>query len=335
MNRREVLKAGGLAGLLAAFSEGLVQTTTAQSLDTASSEYLHSVDFGFTGRYSQNALNNLYNPVLGQQPVPLPPHIFLYYHDNKFVKPQEILLTAKPAKYKLDATLHAFGISKRQQYIFKKVGADLQLGFNIGAPVHDDNLTWVFLSAVNVFLQKDEKGREQQLNDFKNHKPTENLRPQNQIVISEGKVDLQVSALGQRKQGLWTKIFGGASAVLNTPIFAALALPSLVKEALSFVNNTLKVLSDQEKLVKVWETKPITFAVHTGASKEDSYNLAQGYWVTIDRQYAVEHDFLAGHSLDIDGQSFNILPDRNPKSQPIDANYLVTYLNLTEEKPSS
>src|SRR5258708_2149780 len=177
MNRREMLTAGGLTRAVAVFSDVLGQTTARQSHGTAErSQYRQSVNFGLTGHYSNDVLDQAYNPGLGLENVPtqaLPPHIFLLYQDNKFIRPSEVPLTNKPGKYKLDATLQAFGISQSNQNVFKNLQSNLQLGFNVGATLsNNDTLSWLFMSAINVFLQRDNKGRQQQLTDFKNYKPT-------------------------------------------------------------------------------------------------------------------------------------------------------------------
>jgi len=104
---------------------------------------------------------------------------------------------------------------------------DLQLGINVAAPSSggQDKLTWLFMNAVDVFLQKP-SDVPAQLSKFKNYSPTADLKPSSKISISEGVVDLQVTAFGQKKDSFWKELFGFAAKVLDSPLFAARSVKS-------------------------------------------------------------------------------------------------------------
>jgi hypothetical protein len=329
MRRRDFLE----GGTLASFYTLLAHPPTVEAKTTGKTN-LSSFHYNFTTPYKKVSVLNAYaSSNAGEEsPVPLPPQVLLHYNGTKFQKPSELesLLPATTPKYQLDADLYSFGTSSRNANIFKKLNADLQLSFNVGAGSGDDLLSWLFMSAIDVFFEKNEAGRKQKLAKFKDYKPTSNLKPQSKIIIPEGKLNLQVSALGQRRDSIWAKIFGIAKAIAGSPLLGTLAIPNLVFESLEFVSKVFTTVTTQDKVVKVWETNPLRFALNKAALKDADFPFVEGFWVSVDREFALDTKYLQNHSLDKDTQGFQILgPDSRT---PIDANYLVTKLTLKEMK---
>src|SRR5260221_1531356 len=136
------------------------------------------------------------------------PYVYAFYdeHANKFVSPLDITPTSKAGAYTLTSTLHSFNIKTGVQKQFAKLQNQLQLGFNPTAPVtNSDNLTSVFMHAINIFLAKP-ADQPQQLTKFTGgaNDPTGvTLQATPKVSIPKGTVNLQVTAFGQRKDGPW------------------------------------------------------------------------------------------------------------------------------------
>ena len=261
--------------------------------------------------------------------------MFLYYDKDakKFVNPTEVKPTLDSGNYELDAVLHAFNISKASANNFSNLKQDLQLGLNFATPTHDgqDKLTWLFMNAIDVFLQKP-ANVSSQLSKLNNYNPTGSLTPSSKVTVSKGVLDLQVTAFGQKKVSFWRKLFDILSKVADNPLIAAFGIPSLVKASVDFVDKSLNMLETQDNLVSLWETRPTTFGIDKTAT-DQFYFLKSGPWVTIDSNFATNNNYLEkGFGLDILGQSFQIMDTSGAKPTPIDANYLVTTLTF---KPSA
>lgn len=96
------------------------------------------------------------------------PYVYAYYDEKqkKFTNPLEITPTLKAASYTLESTLRSFNIRRTDQANFRNLKNQVQLGFNATAPVtKSDQLTWVFMNAIDIFLAKD-KDRPDQLTQF-------------------------------------------------------------------------------------------------------------------------------------------------------------------------
>lgn len=260
------------------------------------------------------------------------PYVYASYDETakKCVSPLDITPSSKAGAYNLTSTLHSFNIKTDVQKQFAKLQNQAQLGFNATAPViNSDNLTWVFMNAINIFLAKP-ADQSQQLTKFTGdaNDPTGvTLQANPKVSIPKGTVNLQVTAFGQRKDGPWKKLFDIIAGVVKSPIISNVSkgfgIPGLATEALQFVDHVIDVYTQQEKLVTLWQTGSLEFAVHQGASARFKFN--PGLWTTIDSDYAQASSFLDGHTVDLKFNSFRIM-DKAGKA--VDASYLVTDLKL-------
>ena len=259
------------------------------------------------------------------------PYVYAYYDEGqkKFNNPLEIAPTLAAASYTLESTLHSFNIRKADQDNFRNLKNQVQLGFNATAPVtKSDQLTWVFMNAIDVFLAKD-KNRPDQLTKFtKDNGNGTALQSNPKVSVVNGLVSLQVTAFGQKRDGFWKKFFDFVTAAAGSAIISDVSkgfgIPGLATDALKFVDHVIDVFADQEKLVPLWKTGSLEFAVHDQAKAR--FKMKPGLWVTIDSDYAQQTNFLEGHSVDLQYQSFRIT---DKQAKPIDANYLLTELKFS------
>jgi hypothetical protein len=287
--------------------------------------------YQLTSRYSDESARAQFTSS-GPSPE-LPPHIYLHFDTKakRFITPQDIEPDLTPGKYQLNAELTAFNMSQTTRQQFRQIdqNKDLQLTLNVAAPQsgdESDTLSWLFMNAIDIFGNKSDV--QQRLTKFsENNKLTASLKPISRIMIPQGEVDLQVVALGQEKVGGWKKLFTILSKISATPIFASFGLPALVPEVLQFVNQSLNVMAANEKLVEIWRTKRLPFGILKDTDAE--FKLKKGYWVIVDREYALNNRMLQNHKVDEYGQSLSLVRSDN---QPVDANYLVTNLKLTQGK---
>jgi hypothetical protein len=258
------------------------------------------------------------------------PYVYAFYDESakKFVSPLDIVTSSPAGAYTLTSTLHSFNIKGDVQKQFAKLQNQVQLGFNATAPVtNSDSLTWVFMNAINIFLAKPADQATQLTKFTSGANDGTTLQANPKVSIPKGTVNLQVTAFGQKKDGPWKKFFDIIAGVVKSPIISDVSkgfgIPGLATEALQFVDHVIDVYTQQEKLVTLWQTGSLEFAVHKGANAR--FKLNPGLWTTIDSDYAQSSNFLEGHTVDLKFNSFRIL-DKNAKA--VDASYLVTDLKL-------
>ncbi|MCU1252216.1 MAG: hypothetical protein JWQ49_5245 [Edaphobacter sp.] len=334
MERRDFLAGSSMAAVVSVLSEANLM---AQPQRAASPTNLKST-FNLTAPYDTDLAISAYTGQRGGAPsTNLPPQVFLYY-DNAaatptFVNPLDLKVSLEASTYELDVTLYAFNIAKSSYISFKSLQQQLQLGLNVTGPAGEgqDDLTWMFMHAIDVFFQKP-AAVPAQLSNFQKYSPTQTLTPSSKITVTGGQTSLQVTAFGQKKGGFWTKLFDMLSKAADSPLLSAFSIPSLVKQSVDFVDKSLDVLAAQDKLVPIWQTHPITFAIDKSA-KDTIFVLRPGYWITIDSAFARANGFLQkGFSIDFQGQTFQLLSGIGAQATPVDANYLVMKLDLTAQK---
>lgn len=259
------------------------------------------------------------------------PYVYAFYdeHARRFVSPLELATVEKAGLYTLEPVLHAFNLRRSDQAKFRNLRNQVQLGLNATAPVtNSDQLTWLFMSVINVFLGK-ASNRTDQLTKLAADKNGIPLQANPKINITKGIVNLQITAFGQRQDGLWKKFFDTTTALVKSPVVSValkgFGVPSLAGDALTFVDQVIGIMAAQEKLVPLWNTGSLEFAIHEGANAR--FKMNQGLWAVIDSGYAQETGFLEGHSIDLEFQSYRI-KDKN--GNPADANYLVADIKLTK-----
>lgn len=259
------------------------------------------------------------------------PYVFAFYDEaaKKFVNPLDITPTSAPGAYTVTSTLQAFNIKKSLRSQFATLQNNVQLGFNATAPVDKlDELSWVFLNAVNIFGAGNTNAQDSALTKFTSGASDGTpLQANPKITVAKGIVSLQVTAFGQRQRGLWQKLFDFLSSAVKSPIISAaskgFAIPGLAAEAVEFVGHAIDAYTQQEHLVPLWHTGSLQFAIHSGA--HGRFKMNPGLWVTVDSDYAQSSRFLSGHTIDETYTTFRILDDRGG---PIDANYLVADLSF-------
>lgn len=258
------------------------------------------------------------------------PYVYAFYDESakKFVSPLDITPTSPEGAYTLTSILHSFNIQTSIQKRFEKLQNQIQLGFNATAPVtNSDNLTWVFMNAINIFMAKpaDQSAQLTKFTSGANDGTTLQVNPK--VSIPKGTVNLQVTAFGQKKDGPWKKFFDIIASAVQSPIISDVSkgfgIPGLATEALQFVDHVIDLYTQQEKLITLWQTGSLEFAVHKAANAR--FKMNPGLWATVDSGYAQASNFLDGHTIDLKFNSFRIL-DKQGKA--IDTNYLVTDLKL-------
>jgi len=111
------------------------------------------------------------------------------------------------------------------------------------------------MNAVDIFLAKDQSGRQDQLTKFTNNngKSSTPFDSTPRISVTNGTVSLQITAFGQRQDSFWVKFFDFVSKAVNSPIISTASkgfgIPGLATQALTFVDGVLDVIAQQNKLV--------------------------------------------------------------------------------------
>lgn len=261
------------------------------------------------------------------------PYAYLFYDENqnKFVDPTAVKTTgtiSASKTYVLNSTLHAFNLKKDDQDKFK--GLDLQLSFNAKAPNPVGDLTWIFMNAVRIFAGKDTTNPDP-LTRLQNNGAGSPLSAQPTVTVTKGKLSLQITAMGQKQKGFWRNLIDAVVSIFSSPaasaVLSGFGIPALVEQALTFVDQSLDAMTEDEDLLTLWSTGFQTFGI--ASDTQERFKMCKGLWIAIDWGYASSTNILQNHSIDTHLQSFRIF---GPDKKPIDANYFVTDLDFVEQQ---
>ncbi len=261
-------------------------------------------------------------------PPNLPPNAFIFYDKEKkvFKKATELVAAKEKGNYSISANMRSFNISSDKLKTAQNSKQEVQIGLNFSAPITSagDNFAWILKNAVNVFLGKtsDISGS---LASFQSANPTSPApSPATKVQVLQGAFDLQVNAFFQKKDGLWRKLFQTFAGVPGTPLLATLGIPGVALSALEFVTFSLAKLTQDEPLVPLWNANPLPFALTKDVKRD--FTFQEGLWCIVDRPVLPATKFLAGYTVDIDGQSYQVI-DADGKA--LNANYVVAQFDIT------
>jgi hypothetical protein len=330
MARRDLLKWSSL-GALASLVD-VEQRVAAQAPAATYPDEIYHLD----NVASSQAAKRIYTPDL-QASAPAPRQQMLFFYDTaqkRLVNP--INVKADDAvkagqKYKLDATLRSFHASSSgDRDIWRSLNNDLQLQLGVTTPHQDDELTWVILSGVRVFLGGKREGADERLQSFQTElKPTAELQRSAQIEIESARARIQLQLFGQKKASIWSSLLKISGAAVNSFAFGTLAIPKLVSQGVRFTTTVLDHLHSQSRLVPVLSSAQIDFKLASSSPGTD-FTLRAGHWVAIDRVYAMsqlDKNFdLSSHRIALEGQFFEVV-DKAGKG--VDADYAVVRFDLS------
>ena len=260
-----------------------------------------------------------------------PPYVYAFYDEqqNKFVNPLTLVPNLDSTKtYTLTPTMRVFNISQQMRTRFKNLKQTLQLGFNATAPSPSgDNLSWVFMNAVNIFLSN-ASDRSAQLTKFTAAgaaTPATTLNSTPKVTVAKGRLSLQITAFGQKQDSVWKTIFDFVTAASKSPIISTASkgfgVPGLATDALTFVDGVLDSFAQQNSLIPLWQTGSLDFSLATDISAR--FKMKPGLWAIIDTDYAQRTTFLKDHTIDLQYQSYRI---NDSNGSAIDANYFIADL---------
>jgi hypothetical protein len=326
MKRRQFLEVTSLSSIAALLNAGLPVFGETPHDVPASSPPPNVFRLG--ENYSHTNLKIAYSGAAQPEadPAQIPPHVFLMYDvpNKKFVNPSDMDGVSASGTYTLAASLYTFNLATADYQKFKDLQNQLQLGLNVSSQSpQQDMLTWISMNAVNVFGAKP-ANQSQALSSFLKQGAGTPITPTTKITINKGSFNLQVTAFGQKKDGIFHRLFSILTGVASAPILSTIGIPALVSEALQFTNYILNQMASNDSLVPVWQTMAMPFSIYKGGNA--LFHFQEGIWVTVDREYARSSNFLDKHTLDIKGESFQIMDQSN---KPIDQNYMVAEYSLT------
>ncbi len=259
------------------------------------------------------------------------PYAYMFYDEQqkKFVSPIDVKPTLDASKtYILTPKLHAFNIKKSDQSQLQNLQSQIQLGFNATAPNPVGDLTWIFMNAIDIFAGKN-ASNPSQLTQFmqSNGASGASLSSAPKVTVTKGKLTLQVTAFGQKKEGFWQEFIDAVTQLVSNPVaataLAGFGIPALASDALQFVDHSLDVLAQDEKLVTLWATGGLDFGIDPQTTER--FKLCPGLWFTVDFDYAQSTNLLQDHTVELALGSFQLL-DKNKNAA--DANYLVADLEF-------
>jgi hypothetical protein len=274
--------------------------------------------------YNSRLAVSVYGPSSAVEKGPsVIPNAILYYDETKqqFVSPLGLEPTLEKGSYSMTGTLRSFNIGSGSYEQASASKSEVQIGLNFTAPLTSsgDKFAWIAKNAVDVFLQKGaDVGK--YLSSFKTSNPTsDNQKPTNKVQVLQGTFDLQVNAFFQKKDGFWSKLIKTLAKVSGSPLLATLGIPGIALEALDFVSYSFSKLTQDEQLQPLWNARPLTFAL-TKDAKNKRFGFRPGLWGVIDSSFAQSTNYLENHTVDLRGESFQIL---DASKKPINANYIM------------
>jgi hypothetical protein len=262
--------------------------------------------------------------------APGPPNTILYYDKGKktFLSPATLQATQKPGNYSINSTLRAFNLASDRFETAKRSKQEVQIGLNFSAPISSvgDNFAWILKNAVNIFLGKSTNVG----SALATFKSTTNAQPaspsiSNKAQVLQGTFSLQANAFFQKQEGLWRKLFQALSGVPGSPLLATLGIPGIALSALEFVTFSLSKLTKDEPLTPIWDAKPLPFALTSDKNDKADFKFQPGLWCIVDSQVSKESQFLKGHTIDIENESYQIM---DSTGNPLKATYVVSQFDV-------
>lgn len=259
------------------------------------------------------------------------PHVYVYYDrtTKKFLSAIDVKATLDAAKaYTLTSKLHSFNIKKSDQAKLTDLKSQIQLAFNATAPNPSGDLTWIFMNAISIFGPNGDN--KDQLTKFLNAQGQSGvpLLSTPSVTVTKGKVNLQVTAYGQRKDGLWKQFLDGVASLLGDGATAAaltgFGIPALALDAFKFVDKAVSTIMQDQDLVTLWQSESLDFGI--SASTDEIFKMCPGIWIIVDYDYASATQILQDHTIELALGTFQLL---NKSGKPVDANYLATELAFT------
>jgi hypothetical protein len=265
-----------------------------------------------------------------------PNTMFMYFEPSpdkrsgKFINPLDVTpaFDKAPSVCRLDLELNSLHVDDliRKMSLSRKQPLEHRLAAR--APVtlgaHRDWADWLVCSAIDVFAEKDAKGRDKRLQSFvDDNQPTLALGDQEAIQIEGGRIKLSHGVWGHTKSNVFLNVFRHVTNFAKSPMIAAAGLPAMVPAVAAFAHKVVSDYTSHNKLEDLWQTKTLDFRISEDA--KGTFTLRPGFWTVIDTDYVKANPDLEGHKIDFEFGSFEIL-DAN--DEPIDAAYVVNKIHL-------
>jgi hypothetical protein len=222
--------------------------------------------------------------------------------------------------------------------VWSKLDTNLQLTFRTYAvDTHGDLLTSITMAGLD-FAQDYLSGKDGKLLTVPSDQGKNNLTnfpPAEQIVITNGEVNLMVGLAGQKKKSFWDNLVSIFGQITNSPVFGKLPIPKLYQTAATTVSTLLAQIEKSERLVQILNGKKLYFRIYDGGST-NPFVLRPGYWVVLDAQAASSHIDQSTHDikdwvLDLPDQLYEL---KNQNGDAVDITYSVANIQLPEAKKS-
>lgn len=332
MNRRDLLHASGVSTVVFALADLMPELIAAPSEGQNPSDKPY---MQLTRISDPDVVANVYDSGGRGLESSTSPYVYAFFDEQTgaFKDPRNLQPTLENKPLTIESTLHSFNIRTTNEKDFKNLQNKVQLGFNatVSTPDNSDKLKWVFMNAIDVFLSKNTKKPDQLTPLNGSNSAGAMLAAKPKISTSNGRVLLQVTAFGQKKNGILGTIFDAIAKVIGSPIVSTASkgfgLPSLATEAVNFVDQAWEQLAKQDKSVQLWSTGSLEFGVTKDAldKAKTRFKMVPGLWAIVDSDYAQDTKFLEGHTIDTQYQNFLI---KNKEGKAADANYLVTEITI-------
>lgn len=265
-------------------------------------------------------------------------HMLFYYDkDRGLVNPYNVVPDAafqQGKQYSLKAEILNFHVSpEADDTLWAKLEDELQLQLAISSQSMDDDLTWIALSGIRVFLDGKKSGTDQRLQGFQaGLDPTKDFTGSSRILLQDGLGRLQLQIFGQKKRSFWSQFLKIANAAANSFAFGVVPIPKLLSQGVQFTSSVLDYFQARDRLVPILTSGQIPFRILSSAKNVD-FTLRPGSWVAIEREFAMAHadgnTNLPGFKVNVPGQFYE-LTDKNNRAVPAD--YMVCSLQFPEIK---
>jgi hypothetical protein len=293
--------------------------------------------YGLDKQLDKTASKKLYIPgIVAEAPAPIQ-HMLFYYDKDRLTNPFNVSPDQsfnKTKKYSFEAQIVNFHTSaSNDAQLWQKLEHDLQLQLGISTKAEEDDLTWVVLSAMRVFIGGKKSGTDQRLQEFQaGVEPTKDFSGSSKIAIENGFGRFQLQVFAQKKKSIWSQLLKIGEAAANSFAFGTLPIPKLLNQGVKFTTTVLDYIQAKDRLVPILTSGQLPFRLTKEVTAAD-FTLKEGTWVAIDRQFAMAYvdgnTDLPGFKVSVPGQFYELTDNKN---KPVSADYLVCKFRFPETK---
>lgn len=265
----------------------------------------------------------------------------IYFWDTgkgQFIAPNNLTTdpNTKSGSYVIEAAVFSFHSSAADMSnLFSDNANNVQVNFRAEAKQDGELITWIVNAALSTAQQWLTGPDKQLVSTGNNPNQLTNIpSPQDQIVVSNGRVTIALGLQAQKKDSWWDTFLKAIGAVANSPLFAVVPMSKLIGQTVDAITQMTNKIEQAENLIPILQGNKLECRIYDGATTP--YVLKEGYWLMANYNEIASlvewpsENLKSGIILDFGAQQYSVI-DMNANHIPVDATYVVVNIAITSK----